>query len=68
MPRDRWLSDEYIRERLSIASKLARSFRVDEFKVMFFVPVGDERICDLAEELGFNVCRERRELIICVKR
>ncbi len=49
MPGNGWLSEEYIRERLLIASKLSRKFSLEDFKLLFFVPIEDERVCEIAK-------------------
>ncbi len=66
MPNDPWLIEEYIKERLRIALSFKRKVSLEEFKLIFMIPVEDERILSLAEELGFRVIRRYRGIVISV--
>ena len=66
MPNDPWLIEEYIKERLRIALSFKRKVSLEEFKLIFMIPVEDEKILSLAEELGFRVIRRYRGIVISV--
>ncbi len=66
MPNDPWLIEEYIKERLRIALSFKRKVSLEEFKLIFMIPVEDERILSLAEELGFRVIRRYKGIVISV--
>ncbi|HHJ64572.1 MAG TPA: hypothetical protein ENJ61_06655 [Aquifex aeolicus] len=66
MPESQWLIEEYIRERLRLALTMKRRVSLEEFKLIFMVPVEDERILSLARELGFRVSRKRRGIVITI--
>ncbi len=67
MPGNSWLTDEYIRERLEVALSLKRRINLRDFKILFMIPVDDERILDLAKECGFKVSRVHRGIVIEVR-
>ncbi len=64
MVTSRWLIDEYVSKKLRLASRVAKRFSVRDFKLLFLVPVEDERICEIAKELGFRVSKKNKALII----
>ncbi len=66
MPNDPWLIEEYIKERLRIALSFKRKVSLEEFKLIFMIPVEDEKILSLAEELGFRVIRRYKGIVISV--
>ena len=68
MPNNRWLSEEYIKEKLFVLSKFVKRVNADEFKLFFFVPVEDEKICKIAKELGFRVLKTRKIIVLKVKK
>ncbi len=66
MPNDPWLMEEYIKERLRIALSFKRKVSLEEFKLIFMIPVEDEKILSLAEEMGFRVIRRYKGIVISV--
>ncbi len=66
MPNDPWLIEEYIKERLRIALSFKRKVSLEEFKLIFMIPVEDEKILSLAEEMGFRVIRRYKGIVISV--
>jgi hypothetical protein len=54
-----WLMDEYITRQLITAMSMKRRWDLKEFKILFTVPVEDERILEIAKELGFKVSKRR---------
>jgi len=67
MPGNRWLADEYIKERLEMALSFKKRINLRDFKILFMIPVEDARILDLAKECGFKVSRENRGIVIELK-
>ncbi len=64
MPKNSWLAEEYISERLRLALVFRKRIGLREFKLIFMVPVEDEKILNLAKELGFRVSRRCRGIVI----
>ena len=64
MPKGGWLLDEFIRERLEIALRMKRHVSLREFKIMFTIPVEDNRILQLAKECGFRVSKIHNCIVI----
>ena len=68
MPDNSWLSEEYIAERLVLASGFFQEFSLEEFKIMFFVPADDGKICSTALKIGFTVYSEGNSVKIASSR
>ncbi len=64
MPESRWLLDELIKEKLEMALNMRRRINLREFKILFTIPVEDDRILQLAEECGFRVSRTHGCIVI----
>ena len=64
MPESRWLLDELIKERLEMALNMRRRINLRDFKILFTIPVEDDRILQLAEECGFRVSRTHGCIVI----
>ncbi len=64
MPESRWLLDELIKERLEMALNMRRRINLRDFKILFAIPVEDDRILQLAEECGFRVSRTHGCIVI----
>ncbi len=64
MPKDGWLLDEFIKERLEIILNMRRNVKLKDFKLMFTIPVEDDRILQLAKECGFRVSNTHNCIVI----
>jgi hypothetical protein len=58
-----WLMDEYITRKLITAMSMKKRWDLKEFKILFTVPIDDERILEIARELGFKVSKRRGMVI-----
>ncbi|MDQ7082142.1 MAG: hypothetical protein Q9N34_03490 [Aquificota bacterium] len=64
MPKSRWLADEYIKEKLEMVLSMRGRVKLEDFKILFMIPVDDSRILDLAKECGFKVSKANRGIVI----
>jgi len=64
MPENSWLAQEYIGSRLQLALMMKKRVSLREFKLLFMIPVEDEKILQLARELGFRISKRHRGIVI----
>lgn len=64
MPSDPWLIREYVERQLKVAGKFRKRVRIDEFKLLFAVPLEDEKLIEIARELGFRVSKKHRCIVV----
>jgi len=64
MPSNPWLIREYVGRQLKVAGRFRKRVPIDEFKLLFAVPLEDEKLIEIARELGFRVSRRHRCIVI----
>ncbi len=67
MPKSRWLIDELIKEKLEVALTMKKRINLTDFKILFTIPVEDDRILQLAKECGFRISKVHGCIVIELK-
>jgi len=62
MPEKGWLLQEYVGERLLYALTFNKRILLEDFKLMFSVPIEDEKIIEIATNMGFSVRKKIKKI------
>jgi hypothetical protein len=68
MPTDPWLAREYVKGWLTVMGRFKRRIPLEEFKLLFAISLEDEKLLEIAKELGFKVSKKHRCIVVELKK